>query len=93
MTARPAGWLVWVAAVVAIGATARLGVWQLDRAAQKTALHTAWSERAQLPALQAAELARARSRPCAAPPSGRRGRAATRRAGPSRRSRDRKSVV
>ena len=58
MTARPARWLVWLGAVVAMAGTARLGLWQLDRAAQKTALRAAWTARAQLPALPAAELAR-----------------------------------
>ena len=58
MTSRPAGWLVWLGVVVGVAATARLGVWQLDRAAQKTALHASWSARAQLPTLPATELAR-----------------------------------
>jgi surfeit locus 1 family protein len=38
--------------------TARLGLWQLDRAAQKTALHEALLARGALPALDAAQLAR-----------------------------------
>jgi surfeit locus 1 family protein len=38
--------------------TARLGQWQLDRAAQKTALHEALIARGTLPALQASQLAR-----------------------------------
>jgi surfeit locus 1 family protein len=58
MTARPGGWLVWLGAVLALAATTRLGLWQLDRAAQKTAVHAAWSERTQLPPLPAGELAR-----------------------------------
>lgn len=35
------GWLVFVAALLGAALTARLGVWQLDRAAQKIALQTA----------------------------------------------------
>lgn len=58
MTARPGAWLVWLGVAVGVAATARLGMWQLDRAAQKTALHEAWRTRADLPALPAAELAR-----------------------------------
>jgi|KBSMisStaDraftv2_1062788.scaffolds.fasta_scaffold222182_2 surfeit locus 1 family protein len=56
MTVRPADWLVWLAALAAMAATARLGLWQLDRAAQKQAIERAWSERAQLAPLPAAEL-------------------------------------
>lgn len=56
-TRRPA-WLVWLGVVVAAVATARLGFWQLDRAAQKTALHRALAEREQMPALTVQELAR-----------------------------------
>jgi surfeit locus 1 family protein len=40
--------LVWLGALVAIAATGRLGLWQLDRAAQKTAIEQAWRERSQL---------------------------------------------
>lgn len=47
-----------VAALLGAGVTARLGVWQLDRAAQKTALQTSLDERQALPALPATELAR-----------------------------------
>jgi len=56
-TTRPL-WLLWLGVVVGVGATARLGVWQLDRAAQKTAIERALSERAHLPALAADALAR-----------------------------------
>ena len=50
--------IVLVAAVAAALGTARLGLWQLDRAAQKAALHQAQLARAAMPALQAAQLAR-----------------------------------
>jgi len=56
MNVRPAGWLVWLGVVVAMAATARLGVWQLDRAAQKTAIEQAWRTRAQLEPLAAQQL-------------------------------------
>ena len=49
--------IVLLAAAAAALATARLGVWQLDRAAQKTALHQAMLARAALPPLDAAALA------------------------------------
>ena len=51
--------LVLLAATVAgVALTARLGLWQLDRAAQKTALQQALGERGAQPALTTAELAR-----------------------------------
>lgn len=50
-------WSVTAAAVVGVGLTCALGFWQLDRAAQKEALHTAIEARALLPALDAADLA------------------------------------
>jgi len=50
--------IVLLAAVAGALATARLGFWQLDRAAQKTALHEALLVRSALPALDAAQLAR-----------------------------------
>nr|WP_316640693.1 SURF1 family protein [uncultured Roseateles sp.] len=50
-------WVILLAAVLAAALTARLGVWQLDRAAQKQAMQTRLDERAQLPELNAAELA------------------------------------
>lgn len=49
--------LVLLAAVVALAVTARLGVWQLDRAAQKTAMQAEIDERARLPELRETELA------------------------------------
>jgi surfeit locus 1 family protein len=55
--------LVLLAAALAVGLTARLGFWQLDRAAQKRAWQSAMDERGQLPPLRAAELA---SEPAAA---------------------------
>ncbi len=60
--ARPRPWqgrrlVVLLAAVTMVALTARLGVWQLDRAAQKTALQTRIDERAALPPLGPAELA------------------------------------
>lgn len=50
--------LVLVAAVACIGIAARLGVWQLDRAAQKVALQTSLDARAREPLLLASQLAR-----------------------------------
>ena len=50
--------IVLLAAVAGALGTARLGVWQLDRAAQKTALHEAQLARSALPLLDAAALAR-----------------------------------
>jgi surfeit locus 1 family protein len=50
--------LVLLAALAAALATARLGLWQLDRAAQKIALHEARQARGALPPLDAATLAR-----------------------------------
>lgn len=44
--------IVTFAALVAAMVTARLGIWQLDRAAQKIALQAAMDERAGLPALE-----------------------------------------
>jgi surfeit locus 1 family protein len=58
MRVRPAGWLVWLGVLVAAAATARLGMWQLDRAAQKAAIGQAWQERAQLDPLSASALPR-----------------------------------
>lgn len=51
-------WLVLLATVLAATLTLRLGLWQVDRAAQKTALQTALDERRALPPLDASELAR-----------------------------------
>lgn len=50
------GWLVLAAALMGAALTARLGVWQLDRAAQKVALQTAIDAEAARPALVNAEL-------------------------------------
>ncbi len=50
--------LVLAATLLGAGITARLGVWQLDRAAQKIALQTGLDERRLLPPLPQAELAR-----------------------------------
>mgnify|MGYP000853276618 CR=1 FL=1 len=58
--ATAAGWRRWIvlgAAVAACALTARLGVWQLDRAAQKTALQAAQERQRALPPLPATELA------------------------------------
>ena len=49
--------VVLLAALIAAAGTARLGMWQLDRAAQKTALFEARATRAALPPLQQSELA------------------------------------
>jgi surfeit locus 1 family protein len=49
--------VVLLAALAMAALTARLGVWQLDRAAQKTALQDALDSRRALPPLAAAELA------------------------------------
>jgi surfeit locus 1 family protein len=54
---RARGWLVLLATVVGVAVTARLGVWQLARAAQKQALQAALDSRAALPSLDAAALA------------------------------------
>lgn len=50
--------VVLVAALLGTALTARLGVWQLDRAAQKNALQDTLDTRRALPPLPAAELAR-----------------------------------
>lgn len=52
------GALVLLATVLSVGLTARLGLWQLGRAAQKEALQTAQDLRSGMPALNAAGLAR-----------------------------------
>ncbi len=51
LSARQRGWLVALAAVAAAMLTARLGLWQLDRAAQKSALQALLEARGQLPAI------------------------------------------
>ena len=50
--------LILLAALSAAVLTARLGVWQLDRAAQKEALRASILQRGALPPLEAAQLAR-----------------------------------
>ncbi len=49
--------VVLLAAVLGVAVTARLGVWQLDRAAQKTTLQATLDQRRALPPLPAADLA------------------------------------
>ncbi len=49
--------IVLVATVLGVAGTARLGVWQLDRAAQKEALQQSMDSRSELPALPASALA------------------------------------
>jgi surfeit locus 1 family protein len=49
--------IVLIATVLAAGITARLGVWQLDRAAQKEALQASLDARGHLPAVPASDLA------------------------------------
>jgi len=55
---KPRAALVLLAALVAAAGTARLGLWQLDRAAQKVALRDAQQRQRALPPLAPAELAR-----------------------------------
>lgn len=56
--ARPARrWTLLAAALLGVLVTARLGLWQLDRAAQKEALQAQQDERSRMPALDAGELA------------------------------------
>jgi surfeit locus 1 family protein len=55
MTPRTRFWVVTVAALVAALVTARLGWWQLSRAAEKLALNAAIEKQADRPALQRAE--------------------------------------
>ncbi|MDO8276690.1 MAG: SURF1 family protein [Burkholderiaceae bacterium] len=52
-------WLLTSAALLALGATLSLGVWQLSRAAQKLALHSVIEQRMALPPIDAATLAAA----------------------------------
>jgi surfeit locus 1 family protein len=58
MTPRARGLAVLMAALVFIALTARLGFWQLDRAAQKLALQSQRETRREEPRLAAADLAR-----------------------------------
>ncbi len=57
MSERLRFWLVTMAALLVLAATAALGRWQLGRAAEKQALQAAIDERAQLPVLDASSLA------------------------------------
>ncbi len=50
------GWIVLLAAVLAVAGTARLGWWQLDRARQKTERQEALSRQKALPALTSGQL-------------------------------------
>ena len=52
LSARTRWWLLSAAALSMALLTARLGLWQLDRAAQKAALQAAIDERAQLPPIE-----------------------------------------
>lgn len=52
-------WWVLVATVLTVALTARLGFWQLDRAAQKVALQQAREQRGSLPPLTASDLPQA----------------------------------
>ena len=54
---RARGAIVLVVALTAVAATARLGVWQLDRAAQKQVLQRTLDLRSALPALESAAVA------------------------------------
>jgi surfeit locus 1 family protein len=58
MTSAGRRWAVLVAALLFTALTARLGLWQLDRAAQKNQRQTALDSRMALPPLPLAELAR-----------------------------------
>ena len=51
-------WVVFGAALSCVAITARLGAWQLDRAAQKQALQAAQDARSTMPAIEAGTLAR-----------------------------------
>jgi len=58
LTPRQQFWVVTLAAVLSAGVSARLGTWQLDRAAQKTAMQRSIDERGRQPPLAASQLAR-----------------------------------
>ncbi len=51
-------WIIWLAAAALIAVTVRLGLWQLDRAAQKLALHEQREQRARSPQLTQGALPR-----------------------------------
>ncbi len=57
MTALKGRWVIFFAAVLTAGITARLGLWQLHRAEQKQALQTSLDERTRMPVLSLATLA------------------------------------
>src|SRR6218665_1167019 len=57
LTASARRWIVLLAALVGMAVTARLGVWQLSRAAQKEALQAALDSRGAMPPLPMAQLA------------------------------------
>ena len=65
MSARWRARLLLAATLLGMALTARLGWWQLDRAAQKIAIREATQARAQLPALPAGELASSDAAPAA----------------------------
>ena len=54
LSVRQRWWLVMLAAIATASLTARLGWWQLDRAAQKIALQATLDERAKLPPIDGA---------------------------------------
>jgi len=57
--ARRRGFVVLLVALASVALAARLGLWQLDRAAQKVTLQAALDARSGLPVLDAGQLARA----------------------------------
>lgn len=59
MSERNRRWVVLAATLLMMALTARLGLWQLSRAAQKQTLQTSLDSRSALPPLPAADLARA----------------------------------
>jgi len=52
------GWVVLLATLLGVAGTARLGVWQLDRAAQKEALQSSLDIRARMAPIEASALAK-----------------------------------
>jgi surfeit locus 1 family protein len=58
LSAQPTRWVVLIAALATAAVTARLGLWQLDRARQKNDLQASLSTRMAMPALGAQDLAR-----------------------------------
>ena len=51
------GWVVLLATLLGVAGTARLGIWQLDRAAQKEALQSSVDVRSKMPPIEASALA------------------------------------